>query len=131
MKAAGSEVVRAEKRSGTTTQGREELRTVLDFLRKGDVLMVKRAERRLGELIEADRTVGKLARNKPGPGRGKKGQKAGSSKDPAFSDHGIDKNLADRARKAAATETTGSHGDRRCYRTPYQRRRYDPLLLRL
>ena len=32
LKAAGCEVVRAEKRSGTTTEGRDELRTVLDFL---------------------------------------------------------------------------------------------------
>jgi DNA invertase Pin-like site-specific DNA recombinase len=42
LTAAGCEVIRAEKRSGTTTPGREELRTVLDFLRKGDVLMVTR-----------------------------------------------------------------------------------------
>src|SRR6266436_5507342 len=35
LKAAGCEVIRAEKRSGTSTRGREELRTVLDFLRKG------------------------------------------------------------------------------------------------
>ena len=42
LTAAGCEVIRAEKRSGTTTAGREELRTVLDFLRKGDVLMVTR-----------------------------------------------------------------------------------------
>ena len=34
LKAAGCDVIRAEKRSGTTTEGREELRTVLDFLRK-------------------------------------------------------------------------------------------------
>jgi hypothetical protein len=34
LKAAGCDVIRAEKRSGTTTQGREELRTVLDFLRR-------------------------------------------------------------------------------------------------
>jgi hypothetical protein len=40
LRAAGCDVIRAEKRSGTTTQGRDELRTVLDFLRKGDVLMV-------------------------------------------------------------------------------------------
>ena len=38
LKAAGCEVIRSEKRTGTTTAGREELRTVLDFLRKGDVL---------------------------------------------------------------------------------------------
>jgi membrane glycosyltransferase len=34
-----------EKRSGTSTTNREELRTVLDFLRKGDVLMVTRIDR--------------------------------------------------------------------------------------
>jgi DNA invertase Pin-like site-specific DNA recombinase len=37
--AAGCEVIGAEKRSGTSTEGREELRTVLDFLREGDALM--------------------------------------------------------------------------------------------
>ena len=40
LKAAGCEVMRAEKHSGTSRQGREELRTVLDFLRASDVLMV-------------------------------------------------------------------------------------------
>jgi DNA invertase Pin-like site-specific DNA recombinase len=45
LSAAGCEVIRAEKRSGTTTKGREELRTVLDFLRPGDVLMVTRIDR--------------------------------------------------------------------------------------
>ena len=45
LRAAGCEVIRAEKRSGTTTGGREELRTFLDFLRKGDVLMVTRIDR--------------------------------------------------------------------------------------
>jgi DNA invertase Pin-like site-specific DNA recombinase len=38
-------VIRAEKRSGTTTAGREELRTILDFLRRSDVLMVTRIDR--------------------------------------------------------------------------------------
>lgn len=45
LKAAGCEVIRAEKRSGTSTGGRNELHTVLDFLRKGDVLMVTRIDR--------------------------------------------------------------------------------------
>ncbi len=36
LRAAGCEAIRAEKRSGTTTQGREELRIVLDFLRPGE-----------------------------------------------------------------------------------------------
>ena len=45
LKAAGCEVIRAETRSGTTTDGRTELQTVLDFVRKGDVLMVTRVDR--------------------------------------------------------------------------------------
>src|SRR5215470_9434603 len=45
LRTAGCEVIRAEKRSGTTTEGGEELRTVLDFLRAGDVLMVTRIDR--------------------------------------------------------------------------------------
>src|SRR6202035_4993222 len=45
LKAAGCDVIRAEKRSGTATAGRDELRTVLDVLRRGDVLMVTRIDR--------------------------------------------------------------------------------------
>jgi DNA invertase Pin-like site-specific DNA recombinase len=60
LKAAGCEVIRAEKRSGASTAGREELRTVLDFLRKGDVLMVTRIDRlarSIGDLQDIVRTV--------------------------------------------------------------------------
>jgi hypothetical protein len=35
------------------------------------------AVRRIGELINDLREAGKMAKNKPGPGRGKKGVKAG------------------------------------------------------
>jgi DNA invertase Pin-like site-specific DNA recombinase len=45
LRAAGCEVIRTEKRSGTTTKGRTELHTVLEFMRKGDVLMVTRVDR--------------------------------------------------------------------------------------
>jgi DNA invertase Pin-like site-specific DNA recombinase len=45
LKREGCTTIRSEKRSGTTTEGREELRTVLDFLREGDVLMVTRIDR--------------------------------------------------------------------------------------
>jgi DNA invertase Pin-like site-specific DNA recombinase len=45
LRAAGCEVIRSEKRSGTTTEGRDELRTILDFMRQGDVLMVTRIDR--------------------------------------------------------------------------------------
>src|SRR5246127_1499775 len=60
LRAAGCEVVRSEKRSGTTTEGRAELRTVLDFLRKGDVLMVTRIDRlarSIGDLQDIVRTI--------------------------------------------------------------------------
>ena len=60
LKAAGCEVIRAEKRSGTTTAGREELRTVLDFLRRGDVLMVTRIDRlarSIGDLQDIVRRI--------------------------------------------------------------------------
>ena len=63
LKAAGCEVIRAEKRSGTTTAGRDELRTVLEFLRNGDVLMVTRIDRlarSIGDLQDIVRTVKSL-----------------------------------------------------------------------
>jgi DNA invertase Pin-like site-specific DNA recombinase len=45
LKAAGCDVIRSEKVSGTSTQGRTELRTILDFIHKGDVLVVTRIDR--------------------------------------------------------------------------------------
>ncbi len=60
LRAAGCDTIRAEKRSGTTTQGREELQIVLDFLRPGDVLMVTRIDRlarSIGDLQDIVRTV--------------------------------------------------------------------------
>jgi len=60
LRAAGCDMVRSEKRSGTTTAGRTELQTVLDFLRKGDVLMVTRIDRlarSIGDLQDIVRDV--------------------------------------------------------------------------
>src|SRR5262245_47835444 len=45
LRAAGCELLRSEKQSGTTREKRAELQTVLDFLRPGDVLMVTRVDR--------------------------------------------------------------------------------------
>jgi DNA invertase Pin-like site-specific DNA recombinase len=45
LKAAGCEIIREEKVSGTSRQGREELRTLLEFLREGDTLVVVRVDR--------------------------------------------------------------------------------------
>jgi DNA invertase Pin-like site-specific DNA recombinase len=42
---AGCETIRQEKVSGTSVQGRDELNTLLEFLRKGDELVVTRVDR--------------------------------------------------------------------------------------
>ena len=60
LRAAGCDVIRSEKSSGTSTEGRAELRTVLEFLRRGDVLMVTRIDRlarSIGDLQDIVRTV--------------------------------------------------------------------------
>jgi DNA invertase Pin-like site-specific DNA recombinase len=60
LRAAGCEVIRAEKRSGTTTAGRDELRIVLDFLRLNDTLVVTRIDRlarSIGDLQDIVRTI--------------------------------------------------------------------------
>lgn len=45
LKAAGCSVVREEKKSGTTRNGRAELEMLLSFMREGDTLMVTRIDR--------------------------------------------------------------------------------------
>lgn len=45
LHAAGCTVIRSEKKSGSSMDGRTELATVLDFLRAGDTLMVTRIDR--------------------------------------------------------------------------------------
>lgn len=45
LAAAGCDVIRQEKASGTTTAGRPELELVLQFIRAGDVLVVTRIDR--------------------------------------------------------------------------------------
>lgn len=60
LRAAGCDVIRGEKRSGTTTAGRAELQTVLEFLQPGDTLMVTRIDRlarSIGDLQDIVRTI--------------------------------------------------------------------------
>jgi DNA invertase Pin-like site-specific DNA recombinase len=60
LKSAGCDVVREEKASGASTVGRAELRTVLDFIRKGDTLVVTRIDRlarSVGDLQDIVRTL--------------------------------------------------------------------------
>ena len=45
LKAAGCDVVRQERASGTSTEKRKELQTVLDFIREGDMLLITRVDR--------------------------------------------------------------------------------------
>jgi len=45
LRAAGCEIVRSEKRSGTSTEGRSELQNLIDFTRKGDAIVVTRVDR--------------------------------------------------------------------------------------
>lgn len=45
LMAAGCDVIREEKRSGTKMDGRDELRTLLEFMRDGDTLVVTRLDR--------------------------------------------------------------------------------------
>jgi DNA invertase Pin-like site-specific DNA recombinase len=45
LRGAGCVVIRAEKRSGTSREGRTELATLLDFLHAGDTLVVTRIDR--------------------------------------------------------------------------------------
>lgn len=43
--AAGCDVVREEKRSGTKLAGRDELKTLMEFMREGDTLVITRLDR--------------------------------------------------------------------------------------
>jgi DNA invertase Pin-like site-specific DNA recombinase len=45
LEAAGCAIIRKEKASGTTTQGRTELQIILEFLEAGDTLVVTRIDR--------------------------------------------------------------------------------------
>jgi DNA invertase Pin-like site-specific DNA recombinase len=61
LKAAGCGKVFAEKRSGTTTDGREELANAVDFARDGDTLVVTRLDRLARSMIDLRQLVDKLA----------------------------------------------------------------------
>ncbi|MDH4981874.1 recombinase family protein [Hyphomicrobium sp. D-2] len=57
---AGCSIVREEKVSGTTREGRAELETLLQFLRSGDVLMVTKVDRlarSVGDLQEIVKAI--------------------------------------------------------------------------
>jgi DNA invertase Pin-like site-specific DNA recombinase len=64
LKAAGCEKVFAEKVSGTSTNGRDELADALDFCREGDTLIVTRLDRLARSVSDLFVIVERLAEKK-------------------------------------------------------------------
>ena len=60
LTAAGCEMIREETASGTSTKGRSELRTLLDFIRKGDTLVVTRIDRLARSIGDLQTIIGEL-----------------------------------------------------------------------
>jgi len=60
LAAAGCTLIRSEKKSGTTREGRTELETILDFLRPGDTLMVTRIDRLARSVKDLEDLVGTI-----------------------------------------------------------------------
>lgn len=60
LRAAGCDVIREEKASGTSTEGRPELATILDFLRPGDALVVTRIDRLARSIADLQVIVGTI-----------------------------------------------------------------------
>jgi DNA invertase Pin-like site-specific DNA recombinase len=61
LRNAGCSVIRAEKKSGTSTEGREELELILQFAQAGDVLTVTRIDRLARSLVDLSTIVKRLA----------------------------------------------------------------------
>ena len=60
LKKAGCEIVRSEKVSGTSRQGRVELDTLMSFLRAGDTLVVTRIDRLARSLLDLKQIIQEL-----------------------------------------------------------------------
>lgn len=61
LRLAGCDVIRTEKKSGTTTEGRTELETLLQFLRPGDVLVCTRIDRLARSVMDLQKIVQRVA----------------------------------------------------------------------
>jgi DNA invertase Pin-like site-specific DNA recombinase len=64
LKAAGCEIIRTEKASGTTMKGRTELATLLEFLRPGNALIVTRIDRLARSMHDLQIIVASLKANR-------------------------------------------------------------------
>lgn len=61
LRAAGCEEIFEEKKSGTTTSGRDQLEAAIRFARRGDVFMVTRLDRLARSMIDLRKVVDRLA----------------------------------------------------------------------
>lgn len=60
LRAAGCDKVFAEKRSGTTTEGRDQLALALDYVREGDTIVVTRLDRLARSVMDLSAIIGRL-----------------------------------------------------------------------
>ena len=60
LKKAGAGMVRTEKKSGTDLENRSELKLLLDFIQKGDVLMITRIDRLARSVVDLHDIVARL-----------------------------------------------------------------------
>jgi DNA invertase Pin-like site-specific DNA recombinase len=60
LKAAGCSMVRTEQKSGASLEGRSELKTILDFIRSGETLVVTRIDRLARSLNDLQTIVTQL-----------------------------------------------------------------------
>lgn len=61
LEAAGCDVIRTEQKTGTKLNGRDELQTLLAFMRPGDALVVTRVDRLARSIIDLQTIVQTLA----------------------------------------------------------------------
>ena len=66
LREAGCEKIFSEKRSGTSTDQRDQLRAALDWVREGDVLVVTRLDRLARSIVDLRMTVDHLSSKKVG-----------------------------------------------------------------
>lgn len=64
LHAAGATIIRSEKKSGTSTKGRTELETLIEFAREGDTLLVTRIDRLARSIADLSTIVAKLEAKK-------------------------------------------------------------------
>lgn len=60
LRAAGCEDIFAEKLTGTTTDGRDQLQQALKFVRRGDIFMVTRLDRLARSIVDLRRIIDQL-----------------------------------------------------------------------